>query len=150
MRRVLFILPMLILAAVFMTATAPACAHEQGHRVAIHIDENDEKRMNMALNNAQNIAKYYESRGDKVQIEIVSYGPGLNMLREDKSPVKERIAAMSLEMGNLSFAACGNTQANMKKKEGMDIPIIAEATVVPSGVVRLMELQEEGWSYIRP
>lgn len=150
MRRVLFILPMLVLAAVFMTATAPAYAHEQGHRVAIHIDENDEKRMNMALNNAQNIAKYYESRGDKVQIEIVAYGPGLIMLREDKSPVKERIAAMSLEMGNLSFAACGNTQANMKKKEGMDIPIIAEATVVPSGVVRLMQLQEEGWSYIRP
>jgi intracellular sulfur oxidation DsrE/DsrF family protein len=150
MRRIKFILPMLILAAVFMTVAAPAYAHEKGHKVAIHVDDNDPKRMNMALNNAQNISKYYESRGEKVQIEIVAYGPGLIMLREDKSPVKERIAAMSLEMDNLSFAAFGNTQANMKKKEGMDIPIISEATIVPSGVVRLMQLQEEGWSYIRP
>ena len=116
----------------------------------MHIDENDANRMNMALNNAQNVNKYYEAKGEKVQIEIVAYGPGLNKLREDKSPVKERIAAMSLEMSNLSFAACGNTRAKMKKKEGMDIKLVSEAKVVPSGVVRLMELQEQGWSYIRP
>ena len=89
-------------------------------------------------------------KGEKVLIEIVTYGPGLIMLCEDKSPVKGRIAAMSLEMGNLSFAACGNTRAKMKKKEGMDIALISEAKVVPSGVIRLIELQEEGWSYIRP
>ena len=150
MRRVLIILPMLILTALFVTATAPAYAQGKSHKVAIHVDENDAQRMNMALNNAQNVNKYYEAKGEKVQIEIVAYGPGLNMLREDKSPVKERIAAMSLEMGNLSFAACGNTRAKMKKKEGMDIKLVSEAKVVPSGVVRLMELQEQGWSYIRP
>ena len=124
MRRVLFILPMLVLTTVFMTVTAPAFAHVKIHKVAIHVDEKDAKRMNMALNNAQNIDKYYQSKGEKVLIEIVTYGPGLNMLREDTSPVKGRIAAMSLEMDNLSFAACGNTQAKMKKKEGMDIKLI--------------------------
>ena len=150
MRRVLIILPMLILTALFVTTTAPTYAQEKSHKVAIHVDENDAKRMNMPLNNVQNVNKYYEAKGEKVQIEIVAYGPGLNMLREDKSPVKERIAAMSLEMSNLSFAACGNTRAKMKKKEGMDIKLVSEAKVVPSGVVRLMELQEQGWSYIRP
>ena len=72
------------------------------------------------------------------------------MLREDTSPVKARIAAMALEMGNISFAACGNTKAKMAKKAGKKIKLIAEAKIVPSGVVRLMELQEQGWSYIRP
>jgi intracellular sulfur oxidation DsrE/DsrF family protein len=38
----------------------------------------------------------------------------------------------------------------MEKAEGHMIALVAEATVVPSGVVRLMELQEQGFSYVRP
>jgi hypothetical protein len=41
-------------------------------------------------------------------------------------------------------------QAGDGKKEGHAIEILSEASVVPSGVVHLMELQEKGWSYIRP
>lgn len=120
------------------------------HRLAIHVNDNDPKRMNMALNNAENVTAYYESKGETVIIEIVTYGPGLHMLRSDTSPVKDRIEAMSLGMENISFAACGNTMAKMAKKEGNDIPIMSEAKQVISGVVRLMELQEEGYAYIRP
>ena len=38
----------------------------------------------------------------------------------------------------------------MEKKEGHPIPIVPEAKVVTAGVVRLTELQEQGWTYIRP
>ena len=57
---------------------------------------------------------------------------------------------MSLEMENLSFAACGNTLRNMSKKAGHDVVLMSEAVVVPSGVVRLIELQEQDFAYIRP
>ena len=122
----------------------------KAHRLAIHVDQNDPKVMNLALNNAQNVSKYYESKGEKVQIEIVAYGPGLHMLRSDTSPVKQRIAVLGLEMDNIQFSACGNTRDKMAEKEGMEIPLLSEAVQVTSGVVRLMELQEEGWSYVRP
>ena len=144
------ILPVMLIAIILGTTSAPAFAAGKVHKVAIHVDENDKGRMNLVLNNANNVDKYYQSKGDKVEIEIVAYGPGLNMLREDTSPVKARIASMALEMGNISFAGCGNTKANMAKKAGKEIKLIAEAKIVPSGVVRLMELQEQGWSYIRP
>ena len=144
------ILPVMLIAIMLGTTSAPTFAAGKVHKVAIHVDENDKGRMNLVLNNAKNVDKYYQSKGDKVEIEIVAYGPGLNMLREDTSPVKARIAAMALEMGNISFAACGNTKAKMAKKAGKEIKLIAEAKIVPSGVVRLMELQEQGWSYIRP
>ena len=42
------------------------------------------------------------------------------------------------------------TQKGMEKAEGHPVPIIPQASVVPAGVVRLSELQEQGWSYIRP
>lgn len=119
-------------------------------RVAIHVDENDPSRMTMALNNAANIYKYYQGQGEEVEVRIVAYGPGLHMLRDDTSPVKERIATMALELEGLSFAACGNTYGIMSKKAGMDVPLLEEAELVPSGVVELIELQGEGWAYVRP
>lgn len=128
----------------------PVLAEGKVHYLAIHVDDNNPGKMNLALNNAENVASYYASKGETVKIEIVAYGPGLHMFRQDTSPVKGRISAMSLEHENLSFSACGNTRAKMSKKEGAEIPIISEATIVPSGVIRLIELQEEGWSYVRP
>lgn len=130
--------------------TSPVFAGEVVHRVAIHVDSSDPKLQNMALNNAKNVNKYYQSKGEKVEIELVAYGPGLHMLRADTSPVKSRIASMALEIENLKFSACGNTHAAMSKKSGKDVVLLPEAKMVPSGVVRLIELQEKGWSYVRP
>ncbi|KIN63356.1 DrsE domain containing protein [Sulfitobacter noctilucicola] len=127
-----------------------ALAEGVTHRVAIHVDENDPKVMNMALNNVANLTKHYESQGDTVMVEVVAYGPGLNMFVAGKSPVEDRISTMSLEIENLTFAACGNTHRNMSKKAGKEITLIDEAGLVPSGVVRLIELQENDYSYIRP
>ena len=106
--------------------------------------------MTLALNNAQNIFTHFKALGRPVKVEIVTYGPGLNMLRDDKSPVKARISSMALEEGGLTFVACGNTRDNMAKAEGNAIKIMPEAKVVPSGVVRLMELQATGYAYIKP
>ncbi len=128
---------------------AKAAATAQ-HKVAIQVTQNDKALMNLALNNAKNVIDYYKEKGETVAIEIVTYGPGLHMLRSDTSPVKDRIAPMALENANLKFIACGNTQANQSKAEGKPVTLLSEATVTPSGVVRLMELQKQGYAYIRP
>ena len=125
-------------------------APDADHKVAIQVNQNDKAVMELALNNAKNIIDFYKSRGETVAVEIVTYGPGLHMLRRDTSPVKERIATMSLENPNLTFAACGNTQANQSKAENKPIVLVDEAKIAPSGVVRLMELQRQGYAYIRP
>lgn len=119
-------------------------------KVAIHVDEENVSTMNMALNNAANIHKHYADLGQEVAIEIVTYGPGLHMLREDTSPVKDRIEEMALAYDDITFSACLNTVQAMKQKSQSDVPLVAEATVVPSGAVRLMELQAQGYAYLRP
>lgn len=120
------------------------------HKVAIQVDDSNPATMNLALNNVQNIFSYYKQKGEAVDVELVAYGPGLHMYRADTSPVKDRLAKMALEYPKLKLSACGNTQANMSKAEKKDIKLISEATVVPSGVITLLELQEKGYSYIRP
>ena len=120
------------------------------HRLVLQVNTNEPAMMNLALNNATNVAQYYKDLGEKVTIEVVTFGPGLHMLRDDTSPVKARIKAIKESTPAISFKACGNTQENMHKAENKEIPIIPEATVVKSGVVRVMELQEQGWTYVRP
>ena len=142
------ILAALALAVAMVGASPPARAAD--NQVAIHVDENDPARMNLALNNAANVTKHYQSIGETVEVRIVAYGPGLHMLRADTSPVRDRIGAMSLELPDLSFAACGNTHSAMSRTEGREIDLLPEAEMVTSGVVELIELQQQGWAYIRP
>ncbi len=149
MKRIL-IATAISLLALFTFTTVTSAADEADHRVAIHVDENDKKLMNLALNNITNINKYYESIGETVEIELVAYGPGLHMFRADTSPVIDRITNMSLLHENLTFSACANTHAVMSNKADKEIELLEEAAMVPSGVVQLIALQEEGYAYIRP
>ena len=133
-----------------LSVAGAARAESADHRVVLHLDENDPARMNMVLNNAANISRYYQDKGEEVEMRIVAYGPGLHMLRADTSPVKERVASAVAGVPGLSFQACGNTMTKMGRKEKKEIALIEGVTVVPSGVVALIEAQELGWSYVRP
>jgi intracellular sulfur oxidation DsrE/DsrF family protein len=136
-------------------ASAPPQASKRpvaakSHRLILQVNSNEPAMMNLALNNATNVVQYYKDLGEKVQIDVVTFGPGLHMLREDTSPVKARIKAISESTPSISFEACSNTRENMSKAESKEVPLISEAKIVKSGVVRVMELQEQGWSYVKP
>lgn len=140
----------IFLALAMMLAPVAAFAEGAVHKVAIHVNQNDPKVMNMALNNVNNLMKYYASQGDTAEVEVVAYGPGLQMLVAGKSPVADRIVAMSMENEGLKFSACGNTHRAMSIKAGVEVALLDEARIVPSGVVRLVELQQGGYAYVRP
>ena len=144
----------IFLAAVVAFLAASGAQAEAGkpHRVIIQVDQNDAEVMNLALNNVKNVIEMYRAKNEDAVVEIVAYGPGLHMLRDDTSPVKDRIKQLA-ELSfpsTLKFSACNNTKQSMEKREGHPITIIPQATLVPAGVVRIMELEEQGYSYIKP
>jgi intracellular sulfur oxidation DsrE/DsrF family protein len=138
----------LITGLIAASLTASAWAAE--HKIAFHVDQNDPQVMNMTLNNVQNAVNYYKAQGDTATIEVVAYGPCLNMFIAGKSPVADRIERMSLDIDNLAFKACGNTHKNMSKKAGKDVKLLDATEITPSGVIRLIELQKKAYAYIRP
>jgi uncharacterized protein len=148
-----FLLRCLATLVLMSVAFAPAAfAESKRHRIAIQVDQNDPQVMNLALNNATNVIEYYRGKKEEVDVDIVTYGPGLHMLRADTSPVQDRIKRLK-DMafpGKIQVSACNVTKQGMEKTEGHAISVVPEATMVPSGVVHLMELQEQGWSYVRP
>jgi uncharacterized protein len=123
---------------------------QKEHRLILQVNSNDPAAMNLALNNAVNAAQYYKEVGEKVKIEVVTFGPGLHMLRDDTSPVKARIETLALSTPEISYKACGNTRENMTKAENKEISIVPQADVVKSGVIHIMQLEEQGWTYVKP
>jgi intracellular sulfur oxidation DsrE/DsrF family protein len=130
-------------------AFASASAMEK-HRLALQISDNDAVKMNAVLNVAANVAKYYSDKGDEVEIQIVAFNAGLNMLRADKSPVLDRLKSFKQGMPDVSFMACENTLEAMTRTEGKEPPLVENAVRVKAGVVTLIELGEKGWTIVRP
>ena len=113
------------------------------HFAVFHIlSSGDEFAQKLVLNNAQNLANFYGP--DKVVIEIVAYGPGLRTLFRENT-FSKRIQQMS--DAGITFSACANTMKGMGRDQ---VSLNKVAKVVPGGVVRIMELEEAGWTYIRP
>ena len=122
----------------------------KAHRLALQISDNSLEKMNAVLNVAANVSRYYDERGDEVEIEIVAFNAGMHMLREDTSPVKDRIVNSLKSLPNISFKACKNTMDAMEKNEGKPVKLVPNIDVVQAGVTRLIELSEQGWTIVRP
>ncbi len=117
--------------------TAPA-----RYKVVFQVSDNDPAKWNLALNNIRNIQQ--DLGRDKVEIELVAYGPGLNMLKLD-SAVAARVHE-TLATG-AAVVACENTMRNTKTTKA---DLLSDIGFVAAGVVELMTKQQQGWAYIRP
>ena len=137
-----------VLAALLFAASAtllPAQAQadkSERQKVVFQVSDNDPAKWNLALNNARNVQVDLDK--DNVDVEIVAYGPGLNMLKAD-SKVSARLA-QALD-NSVGLMACENTMRNTKTTKA---DMYAGLSYVDAGVVHLMKRQREGWSYIRP
>jgi intracellular sulfur oxidation DsrE/DsrF family protein len=129
---------------------ASAQTADKPHRLALQISDADPAKMAAVLNVAANVSRYYSGKGEEAEIEIVAFDGGLNMLRKDRSPVLDRLKSFKEGMPNVSFMACQNTLDSMTRHEGKEPPLVDNAKLVPAGVVTLIELNEQGWTIVRP
>ena len=130
----------LLVGAAPLHALAQAPVAKQ--RVVIQVSDADPGKWKLALSNARNIQQ--DLSAQNVQIEIVAYGPGIDMLQAESEASPGVIQAMT---DGVKVVACENTMRNRKlKREDMQGGI----GYVGAGVVEIMQKQREGWSYIRP
>lgn len=128
-------------------------AQAEGKRcVVVHVPQDNPKALKQAVNIASNLPK--QLGVDNVTIEVIAQGPGLSLLTQG-SPEEKRIQSLITQSentmgGGTTFSACAATMAGIKKRTGKE-PVLLEGVGVvhPGGVVRVMELQEQGCSYIR-
>ncbi|MGU3285129.1 DsrE family protein [Methylobacterium mesophilicum] len=152
---------MLVIAAVTLTLCALAvglngmsdrtqAASVPQHRIVYHVSSNDPPTMQRALGTADNALKQYRSRGETVRIEIVANGGGVHMMRSDTTPVGPMLQYMRSTHPDLVLTACGITRTIMETNEGHAVPLLDGVGVATAGIVRVVELQEQGYAYVKP
>lgn len=114
-------------------------------KVLLQVTQGEPERWNLVLSNAKNLLEYWGQ--SNIRIVVVAYGPGLKMLFKE-SPDAERI--QSLDMEGVEFDACYNTMLGFKQSHGHLPALVPQAVVVPGGVVRVMQLEQNGFNFIKP
>ncbi len=139
-----------LIVAVQARAQAPSVgmANESAfveHRLTLQLSDAGDAKQTQVLNVAFNILKVYGP--DTVAIEVVAFGPGIDLLRVDNSNA-ERIRSLITQ--GVRFDACMNTIATIERKTGKPFPLNSQAIRVPSGAAHIMTLSEHGYVTIRP
>ncbi len=126
------------------SAITSADSHTK-NKIVIQVSTDDPRTQKIALNNAVNLQKLYGI--DNIDIEIVAYGPGLGLLTS-KSGQADRVSSLALQ--DITFSACGNTMKKVEKMSGKMPKLLEGVGQVKAGVARIMELQQQGYAYVRP
>ena len=135
---------LMLAALVAFSALFTGCATQPPReKVVFQVSDNDPGKWNLALNNAKNVQDA-SGGADKVDVEIVVYGPGIGMLKAE-SPTAARVSAAN--KNRVQVVACENTMDAQKLTKADMNPDIG---YVPAGVMEIMKRQQQGWSYVRP
>jgi uncharacterized protein len=143
-----------VFAALLATMLPPASRAQQAplqdkpfaeHKIVLQLSDSDPKKQGLVLSVASNLLKFYDP--DKVAIEVVAFGPGIELLRPDNANRKmiESLAAQSVR-----FDVCLNTVDTIERESGKRPEFIAVATPVQVGVGQILFLTENGYTLVRP
>ncbi len=125
-------------------ATAPQSSG--GNRIVIQMSTDDPRAQTIALNNVINLQKHYGV--GNLQVEIVAYGPGISLILPSGKQAR-RVKNLARH-DEFTFSAGSYSLENIRKRTGKTPRLIEGVKTVPMGVARVVELQEQGYSYIRP
>ena len=112
------------------------------HKVVFELNTPAPSGWNQLFHNLDNILKIFGSEG--VQVEVVFFGKGLQMLLKENSEYADRLKEASDK--GVVLAACQNSMRAAKVTTEDLFPFAAQ---VDSGVAELVRKQEAGWSYIK-
>ena len=115
------------------------------HRIVLQLSDNDPRKQGLVISVANNLLKFYDP--DKVAIEVVTFGPGIDLLRPDNT---NRKLVESLVAQGVRFDACLNTVDTIERETGKRPDIIPAATPVQVGVGQILSLTENGYTLVRP
>ena len=115
------------------------------HRIALQLSDNDPRKQALVISVAYNLIKLYDP--DKVAIEVVAFGPGIDLLFPDNA---NRKLVESLVAQGVRFDICLNTVDTLERETGKRPEFIAAATPVQVGVGQILSLTENGYTLVRP
>jgi len=114
---------------------------DRTHKVVIQLTSGDTLAWKGVLKNITNL---FDAWGDKVNVELVAHGHGVDFLVNGRTTEEKRIKELAAK--GVQFRACENSLRDRKLSKQ---DVIGAASTVPSGVAEVIMKEEEGWSYLK-
>jgi len=115
------------------------------HHLALQLSDNDPKKEALVLSVAYNLLKYYGP--DRIAIEVVTFGPGIDLVRAGNA---HRAEVDSLISQGVQFDVCMNTVETIERETGKKVDLNPRAVKVVAGVAQILALTEKGFTLVRP
>jgi intracellular sulfur oxidation DsrE/DsrF family protein len=115
------------------------------HKIVLQLSDNDPRKQALVISVANNLLKFYDP--DKVAVEVVAFGPGIDLLRSESLSRKQ---VESLIAQGVRFDVCLNTVDTVERETGRRPDIMPGATAVQVGVGQILFLTENGYTLVRP
>ena len=135
MKKIIFILSMLLLHSVFLTA-------QPNYKVVFDLTSKDTNDHKMAIRWVNEVLKAEPT----AQVEVVFFGQSLDMITKNKSVVADAITAITSKNKNASFKVC---RVAMKAHNIEMDQLVAGVQTVPDGIYEIISKQRDGWGYIK-
>jgi intracellular sulfur oxidation DsrE/DsrF family protein len=151
---ILSTIPGMLAAALLIATSAPPVRAQQAllqdkpfaeHKVVLQLSDNDPKKQGLVISVANNLMKFYDP--DKVAVEIVAFGPGIELLRPE-NPNRKLVESLVAQGARVDI--CLNTVDTLERDTGKRPDYIAAATPVQVGVAQILFLTENGYTLVRP
>jgi intracellular sulfur oxidation DsrE/DsrF family protein len=117
-------------------------AQQKEHRIVFEFTRGDTASFATMMRQLNNITK---ATAGTAKLEVVCYGPGLNLLMTEKTTVPQQIADFSQKY-NVVFAAC---EASMQRQGIVKSQLLPQVVTIPLATLEISSKQQEGWSYIK-
>jgi intracellular sulfur oxidation DsrE/DsrF family protein len=115
------------------------------HHLVLQLSDADAKKQGLVISVAYNLLKFYGP--DKVAIEVVAFGPGIELLYANSS---NRKYVDSLIAQGVRFDICMNTVDTIARTTGKRPELNPKAIPVQAGVAQILALTEKGYTLVRP
>jgi intracellular sulfur oxidation DsrE/DsrF family protein len=119
------------------------------YRLLIHLTQNDLKRAETMLDEAEELLINAARHNQKVKLEVVANGPGLKLIENSDSPYVKKLRALHQRYQNFELLACNIALQRYQRRTGKKLELVPGTRIVSSALHQVIERQREGWAYIR-
>ena len=117
------------------------------YHLLLQVSDASPQSQDRVLNIANNLIGHYGGP-DMIDIQVIAFAEGVQMLRRDDNPNRQRIEA--LITSGIRFRICQNTLDAIERSHGEPMPYLDDVVPVAAGVAHILEETRRGYTLVRP
>ena len=121
---------------------------QQSNKIVLHLGSSQNDKLQNTLEKLEYIIGQYQENSLPFEVEVIANAGGIDLLREDVSPYRAKVAEIAQAHSNVSFIACSNALDRLKQ-QGIEPRLISHVKTGSTAIDQIIKRLQQGWVYVR-